>query len=265
LDRNASFSSKDLLFYFLTTNTNPDKIYSSSIEFLDADRSSINWEGPTRINLHTETYYDKVITFINKKNERPVFKLTVGNPSDKGYGGILKITFTADRTAPGNYKLRIWDNTENDTLEFKFKIIWEDIPYTLRNPKYAADIMYYVLTDEEYDEIKSGSDREILHKIFEWWRKHDPTRFTLYNEAMAEYFNRADYAFFNFKTIYEKDGAKTDRGKIYILYGAPDDVKNTMNEKGEAQEIWIYHKLKKQFTFETDKTDIIYLKEIKDL
>ena len=82
---------------------------------------------------------------------------------------------------------------------------------------------------------------------------------------MAEYFNRADYAFFNFKTIYEKDGAKTDRGKIYILYGAPDDVKNTMNEKGEAQEIWIYHKLRKQFTFETDKTDIIYLKEIKDL
>ena len=37
---------------------------------------------------------------------------------------------------------------------------------------------------------------------------------TPYNEEMAEYFSRVDYAFYNFQTINQKDGAKTDRGKI---------------------------------------------------
>jgi GWxTD domain-containing protein len=265
LDRNAAFTSKDVLFYFLTNTLDRDIDYNASLEFLDAGRTSIDWEGSSRINLQVDVFYNKVVKFINKSHERPVFKLIEGNPQERGYEGIIKIFFTADKTAPGNYKLRLWDNKSKDTLEFKFQIIWENIPFTLRTPKYAADIMYYVLSDDEYDEIKSGSDREILHNIFEWWRKQDPTRFTLYNEAMAEFFRRADYAFFNFKTIYEKDGAKTDRGKIYILNGPPDDIKRLMHKSGKVTEIWIYYNLKKEYIFESDIDNIIYLKEIKDI
>jgi GWxTD domain-containing protein len=265
LDRNAAFSSKDVLFYFLTNNLDHGIDYQASIEFLDAGRTSIDWENGSRISVLAESFYDKAVKFINKSHERPIFKLINGNPQERGYEGIIKIIFTADKTAPGNYKLRLWDNKSDDTLEFDFRIIWENIPFTLRMPKYAADIMYYVLNDDEYDEIKSGSDREILHNIFEWWRKQDPTRFTLYNEAMAEFFRRVDYAFFNFKTIYEKDGAKTDRGKIYILNGPPDDKKRNMHKSGRITEVWIYYNLKKEYIFESDIDNIIYLKEVKDI
>ena len=264
LDRNASFSSKDILFYFLSFKNNPDLKYFSSIEFLDAGRTAISWTGPSRINVEPEIINNKVVKFINKKHEEPVFKIIDGEPNDFGYKNIVKIRFTADRTAPGNYLLRVWNNQNKDTVEFKFKIIWENIPISLRKPKYAAEIMYYVLTDDEYDEIKSGSDREILSKIFKWWQKQDPTPFTLYNEAMTEYFRRVDYAFFNFKTIFEKDGAKSDRGKIYILYGAPDKVDTSMDTSGKTTEVWTYNKLKKKFYFLTDKNGIIYLKEIKN-
>ena len=265
LDRNASFSSNDILFYFLVKNRQNDRLYHAAIEYLDAKKSTVPWEGPARLPIYSKTFYDKKIQFINNNNEKPVFQIIDASLEESAYKGILELRMTADMTAPGKYKLLLWSNQDKDTLEYPFKIIWENIPFTLRNPQYAADIMYYVLNDDEYDEIKSGSDREILNNIFKWWKKQDPTRFTIYNEAMTEYFRRADYAFFNFKTIYEKDGAKTDRAKIYILKGPPDKIENSMEKTGKIHDIWFYKRLKKKYIFESDKNGIIYLKEIKDI
>ncbi len=265
LDMNAAFSSKDIFFYFISNNIEGNEEYQASIEYLDAGRSSIDWTGNSIIKLNTKFISDRIIEFKNHTPKRPSFELTGGNPQEQGFEGIVKIKFTSDKTAPGKYKLRLWRKNTQDTSEFDFQIIWDNLSYTLRTPNYAADIMYLVLTDDEYDDIKSGSDREITHNIYEWWRKHDPTPFTVYNEAMAEFFSRADYAFFNFKTIYEKDGAQTDRGKIHILNGAPDEKKSIIDKSSKSSEIWIYRNLKKKYIFETDSSNRIYLKAIEDL
>jgi hypothetical protein len=81
---------------------------------------------------------------------------------------------------------------------------------------------------------------------------------------MVEYFKRVDYAYFNFQTIQESDGAKTQRGKIYILYGNPDEIKTELISNN-AREIWTYNRIKKQFIFENTAPGVYELAEVKDL
>jgi hypothetical protein len=52
-----------------------------------------------------------------------------------------------------------------------------------------------------------------------------------------------------FKTISGNSGAKTDRGKIYIRYGAPDSIKRDSNIDDKVMETWFYKQLKRTFIF----------------
>src|SRR5690606_32582498 len=133
--------------------------------------------------------------------------------------GILSIDLPSSNLSPGAYNLVLSDDNNKSEVEFKFELVWVDMPLSLRTPSYAVKLMHYILTDDEYSQMETGDDENKAKKIMEYWKKHDPTKHTPFNEAMTEYFARADYAFFNYQTIQEKDGALTERGKIYILFG----------------------------------------------
>lgn len=176
--------------------------------------------------------------------------------------GLINISLPPERLVPGRYTLTISPVGVQDTVTYSFKVEWINKPVSLRKPEYAAELMKYILTDDEYEEISDGSKGEILEKIWLYWKKNDPTKFTPYNEAMAEFFTRVDYAFFNFQTFETKDGAKTDRGKIYILKGKPVSIERNLKD-GKTIEIWTYDNLKEKYHFETNNTGLYILKEIK--
>ena len=62
--------------------------------------------------------------------------------------------------------------------------------------------------------INLVSEFILVNKFNEFWRILDPTKDTKFNEAMAEYYTRVDYSFFNFRSLDQNDGTFTDRGKI---------------------------------------------------
>ncbi|MES2766695.1 MAG: GWxTD domain-containing protein, partial [Bacteroidota bacterium] len=102
--------------------------------------------------------------------------------------------------------------------------------------------------------------------IFSYWRTKDPSAQTSFNEALAEYFNRVDYAFFNFQTIEERDGARTERGKIYILHGKPTSINRTFDPGKPVTERWRYeNKVKKEFVFEAITEGRFKLKEVVEI
>jgi GWxTD domain-containing protein len=162
---------------------------------------------------------------------------------------------------PGNYSISISKNN-NEILKTDFNVIWEQMPLSLKNPEYAVELMYYILNDDEFNKMSSGRNEAIFTKILEYWKAKDPTPETNFNEKMFTYFSRVDYAFFNFQTINEKDGAKTERGKIYILYGQPDKIDRKLGDS-KTIENWIYSKLNKEFSFETTSNGSFILKNIK--
>jgi GWxTD domain-containing protein len=81
----------------------------------------------------------------------------------------------------------------------------------------------YIITDEErraFKKLETDDERE--HFIEEFWRRRDPDPDTDENEYREEYYERIAYANEHFASGIP--GWKTDRGRIYIMYGKPDEL-----------------------------------------
>jgi GWxTD domain-containing protein len=80
----------------------------------------------------------------------------------------------------------------------------------------------YVITDEERKAFKKLADDNEREKfIEEFWRRRDPDPDTDENEFKEEYYERIAYANEHFASGIP--GWKTDRGRIWIMYGKPDE------------------------------------------
>lgn len=79
----------------------------------------------------------------------------------------------------------------------------------------------YVITDEERKAFKKlATDDERERFIEEFWRRRDPDPDTDENEFKEEYYERIAYANEHFASGIP--GWKSDRGRIWIMYGKPD-------------------------------------------
>ena len=80
----------------------------------------------------------------------------------------------------------------------------------------------YVITDEERKAFKKlATDDERERFIEEFWRRRDPDPDTDENEFKEEYYERIAYANEHFAS--GMPGWKSDRGRIWIMYGKPDE------------------------------------------
>src|SRR6476469_6767947 len=80
----------------------------------------------------------------------------------------------------------------------------------------------YVITDEERKAFKKlATDDERERFIEEFWRRRDPDPDTDENEFKEEYYERIAYANEHFASGIP--GWKSDRGRIWIMYGKPNE------------------------------------------
>src|SRR5712671_541879 len=83
----------------------------------------------------------------------------------------------------------------------------------------------YIITDEErkaFKKLETDDERERF--IEEFWRRRDPDPDTDENEFREEYYERIAYAYEHYASGIP--GWKTDRGRIYITWGKPDEVES---------------------------------------
>jgi len=82
--------------------------------------------------------------------------------------------------------------------------------------------------------------REFLHRF---WKGKDETPETPENETFMNYFSRVEKANEKYSAM-KKDGWKTDRGRVYLLYGEPSEIERYPNQTdSKPYEIWVYHNL----------------------
>ncbi len=155
----------------------------------------------------------------------------------------------------GKYRLDVkvraggWNRSFSQPIELQ----WHSMPLSLENSREAIPPLQHITTEEEFKEISSGSKEEQMRKLYAFWKKQDPTSETAYNERMNEFYRRADYAYFNFAhNAHAIDGALTDRGKIYILYGPPTNIERTFLLGEQPVEIWTYSNNVKKIVKFTD-------------
>jgi GWxTD domain-containing protein len=263
MDGSADYSANKINILIPISIKDNYDTYKFSIANVSRKEHYLEWDS-------LETYYGNVVAIPNttlnvqESGTKQLllslanFQKVPGTNTDSLYQGIIILDFPQNYIVPGAFLLKMEGRTPKDTFSVQFDIAWQDMPLSLQNPEYAAEVMYYMLTDEEYNVIKKGSREEVFKKILAYWKKYDPTPNTPYNEAMSEYFKRVDYAYFNFQTFAEKDGAKTDRGKIYILNGPATTIDIKLQED-KTIERWYYKRLKKEFVFESVTSGIFKL------
>ncbi len=130
-----------------------------------------------------------------------------------------------------------------------FRTIWPDMPLSLKNIDLAFASLRFITQKDQLDSLREGSFENRLNNLEAFWRDKDKTPGTAFNETMAEYYRRVDFAMKSFSTLKEPDGSKSDRGRIYILHGPPTKTERNLNASAGFQEVWTYEKLKKKFVF----------------
>jgi GWxTD domain-containing protein len=104
------------------------------------------------------------------------------------------------------------------------------------------DVAYIIDAQERAAFEKLASDPERENFIKEFWLRRDPTPGAP-NEFQQEHYRRISYANERFPTTSGKPGWQTDRGRIYIVYGPPDEIESHPSGSQRTQypfEMWMY-------------------------
>jgi GWxTD domain-containing protein len=91
--------------------------------------------------------------------------------------------------------------------------------------KWLNEDVFYIITDEEKTSFKRlNTDEEREQFIEQFWLRRDPTPDTQENEYKEEHYRRIAYS--NERFASGIPGWKTDRGRIYITFGPPDEIED---------------------------------------
>ena len=122
--------------------------------------------------------------------------------------------------------------------------------------KWLDEDVRWIITDEELSAFKKLSNNAERDQFIEnFWQRRDPTPDTAENEYKEEHYRRIAYANEHFAA--GMPGWKTDRGRMYIMYGPPDSIDShpmggpyqRSSEEGGGQtqtfpfEVWRYRYL----------------------
>jgi GWxTD domain-containing protein len=117
-----------------------------------------------------------------------------------------------------------------------------------RFQKWLDEEVVYIISPLEKEVLlllTNDRDRDLFIAAF--WKQRDPTKGTPENEFKTEHFKRINYANRYLGRTTPKPGWRTDRGRIHIILGAPNDIQRF---EGKSQvyntEVWFYQGLTKK-------------------
>jgi len=119
--------------------------------------------------------------------------------------------------------------------------------YVILNEKDLDELfekMIYIRTDDETKKYRDLTTLEEKRKfMFAFWKKKDDMPMTPQNEYKIAFLKRMSEANTKFKEDYNP-GWKTDRGRIYVLYGPPSQIDHYPFESDvKSYEEWKYDAL----------------------
>ncbi|HLK48309.1 MAG TPA: GWxTD domain-containing protein [Bryobacteraceae bacterium] len=134
-------------------------------------------------------------------------------------GGVLLPAADQKPAAPAARETVAKPLTEKEKRKKEEKLRKElETPYR----KWLNEDVSYIITDEERTAFKRlQTDEEREQFIEQFWLRRDPTPDTVENEFKEEHYRRIAYANEHFASGIP--GWKTDRGRIYITFGPPDE------------------------------------------
>jgi GWxTD domain-containing protein len=139
--------------------------------------------------------------------------------------GTREVAFhtSVNTLAAGQYLLRITaTSAQNGAAAARgFDVAWSMVTWTTSRRDLDAEAELS-LTEEAYEKYRTLPLGEKERALEEFWRGLDPTPRTAQNEVRDEFNRRVGYADLHYSESVR--GSQTDRGRVYIHFGAPDEL-----------------------------------------
>lgn len=225
-------SLKTVYFYFELYNLSHDSSYIIEKRIYDINKNliftsnksikpsngSIAEYGTMGIDtLHSGIYFLEVLLTSQLNNvidskEKKIFVYNLNDNKANNSGNT-----------PQNFLTSVYSQMKEEELDREF------------------DLSVYIRTDYETKSYKNLNKLEDKRKfMFEFWKSRDNNPSTAVNEYKVNYFKKISEANKSFKGSY-REGWKTDRGRILIIYGKPDDIERyPFQITTKSYEIWKY-------------------------
>jgi GWxTD domain-containing protein len=208
------------------------------------------------IQFYYEVYHDAdhdtldVFHEITQSNGNKVYQRSLVSVSQGAVGGCFAAP--AESLPNGMYGLRVGIRSAGGkvvTSRYKEFEIRRDRFHLTRDLDQAVAILTYVAKSSEIDQFVKADENDRKRLWEEFWKERDPTPGTPRNEYQEEYLRRFRYANDKFG-VPLTEGWRTDRGRIYILFGEPDQIDSyPFEEDRRPTEVWHYYGQARRFVF----------------
>jgi GWxTD domain-containing protein len=132
-------------------------------------------------------------------------------------------------------KTQMISTNQNDFLQSEYAAMTE------KDVEAEFEKMTYIVNTQAEKRFESLNDLNDKRRfLYEFWKTKDVNPETRVLETKIAYMKRVNEANKFYKEAYT-EGWKTDRGRIYIIYGKPDDVERyPFESQNKSYEIWKY-------------------------
>ena len=149
-------------------------------------------------------------------------------------------------------EMTVSNGTTVRTASSPFRIAWNGIPESAMHLDQALAVTLDLAEEGEREALETALRavfaREKRDALLAFWERRDPTPETPANELMTTFYVRVQIADEHFGG--EQEGWKTDRGRVFVRYGPPDEVKlYTKAVTSRPYQIWYYRTSNQQFLF----------------
>jgi GWxTD domain-containing protein len=187
-----------------------------------------------KIQYRQNKYREIYVSYYGK--ESPLPKPTFSLARERLFLGTPDSMWTLPFRAGLNYMLEyegLYHFQLDTTIDEGLTILnfGENYP-KIEQPEQLVEPLAYLMISSEYDNMKSAINKKLEVDNFWLDKAGDIERA---RELIRIYYNRVYFANYYFTSF--KQGWKTDRGMIYIIYGPPQAL-----YRSDSQEKWIYYR-----------------------
>lgn len=173
-------------------------------------------------------------------------RLTVRNPASPLVLDLIDLLISSQENA---LQVVFYEDNIRYSMEAFLYSQWFSYgqSYSLRD---QINQLRYIATQNEWQVLRRVPNDQLADAIEQFWTLHDPSPGTLRNETRELFYQRVMTADERYTIHSRLKGWRSDRGRIYIKYGEPDEVRaEPLPLDSPPYVIWQYYTENLQFVF----------------
>lgn len=195
------------------------------------------------------------VRFLVRKGKRVIVRTTLPVVESTGVPRSRLVLPIAESTEPalistGEYTVEATPTSLATISPAVKTVFYVNIPFYYDDSLWSVkvDQLLYIASYEEMRKLKKTPRSERSEAWKGFWQDKDPNPSTDVNEKEEEYYERIAYCEEHFAR--GDKGYRSDRARIYVQYGPPDQVESQPFDIDQpAQEIWYYYERNLTFVF----------------